>query len=67
MYASIPAEDIPEVSQRLGVSAVPTVVVTVTGSDGGKAAIAGRIDGAKPADITALVKKVVCYVAETRR
>ncbi|KAF2352226.1 Monothiol glutaredoxin-related, partial [Trinorchestia longiramus] len=58
VYCNIQAEEVPEVSQKLSISAVPTVVVTSTAQDGGQAAVVGRVDGAKPADLTALVKKV---------
>lgn len=58
VFAAVPAEEVPEVSQRLAVTAVPTVVVTCTATEGAAPTMAGRVDGARPGDITDLVKRI---------
>ena len=58
VYCSVKAEDLAAVSQRLGVTAVPTVVVT-SGTADSEQQVLGRVDGARPTDIAALVRKLV--------
>lgn len=53
------AEDLASVSQRLHVTAVPTVVVTRTTAPGRAPTVEGRIDGAKPVDLVTLVRRLV--------
>ena len=65
VFANIPAEDLPEVSLRFNISAVPTVVVTITASEGAAPSVAGRVDGAKPADLTTLVKQIALKASLT--
>ncbi|XP_018026525.1 glutaredoxin-3 [Hyalella azteca] len=65
VYCNIMAEEVPEVSQKMSITAVPTVVVTNTAQEGSPAAVVGRIDGAKPAELTTLVKKLAAKASLT--
>jgi len=56
-YCAVAAEELAAVSQRLAVVAVPTVVVAAGG------AVRGRVDGARPAQVAALVTQEAAKLA----
>uniref|UniRef100_A0A2P2I4J9 Glutaredoxin-3-like n=1 Tax=Hirondellea gigas TaxID=1518452 RepID=A0A2P2I4J9_9CRUS len=65
VFTSIIAEDVAELCQKYSVSAVPTVIITCTSERGSQPALAGRVDGAKPADLTTLVQTLVAKASLT--
>jgi len=52
LYCSLNAEDFASVSKKYAIAAVPTVLVMRGGS------LEGRVEGARPAEVVALVKKL---------